>query len=488
MNRTRAEFYTRLLSERGAILEEAEKRGAELGLPEEVKGKLGTSGAASTLPGIVPEDVMDVITKVANDLVSPRGLGDELRRLVKSVYGDDYDVLATNSCESALRIVYGSLIAPPMLSQGDTYRARCIGLLERHTEHHLSYGAPFPAKYKDLFSDRGNTAGELGVGGRRMANLDIVMVPMAGARYQLHGPKMIPAPLLLNSNADATVAAVAAQADIHAACLTGFITLGYDTVGYGYGELNVDGVPKIQAGIGGLAQQRNLPYIVDNAWGTPFIGSDPRKIGADVLLYSMDKVTGAPISGLVIGKENPMVNVRHAAGVHSERFGNSSSHGKAAYSFSDPGKMTLAALVHVLRSLRDTPERYTSVIDKTYEIALGELAHYSDKFQKGFVISKSYNLGGVEINYENSWAANSFGIPMFTYEDRIANVQVIAHIMDRMGVHLIQAEDGNILLSAGLGTLDHKGNLNEKNMQYVVKALFAALSLAGEWSGKWFDE
>ena len=52
----------------------------------------------------------------------------------------------------------------------------------------------------------------------------------------------------------------------------------------------------------------------DNAWGTPFLGTDPRRIGADVMLYSMDKVAGASTSGLVIGREEPMVNIRRALG------------------------------------------------------------------------------------------------------------------------------------------------------------------------------
>ena len=109
-------------------------------------------------------------------------LGDEIRRVVKSVYGDEYDAAPTNSCEAALWITFDALLTPPLMGRGEPYRARCIGLIERHAEHHLSYGRPFPPKYKDLFADRGATAGELGLAGRRSQNTDIVMVPMAGAR------------------------------------------------------------------------------------------------------------------------------------------------------------------------------------------------------------------------------------------------------------------------------------------------------------------
>ena len=30
----------------------------------------------------------------------------------------------------------------------------------------------------------------------------------------------------------------------------------------------------------------DVPYIIDNAWGAPFIGTDIRKIGCDVITYS----------------------------------------------------------------------------------------------------------------------------------------------------------------------------------------------------------
>jgi alanine-alpha-ketoisovalerate/valine-pyruvate aminotransferase len=36
--------------------------------------------------------------------------------------------------------------------------------------------------------------------------------------------------------------------------------------------------------IGSLANEYNVPYIVDNAWGLPFIGTDLRKTNADVML------------------------------------------------------------------------------------------------------------------------------------------------------------------------------------------------------------
>ena len=53
--------------------------------------------------------------------------------------------------------------------------------------------------------------------GRRNQNTDIVMVPMAGASYTLHGIKFYPCPLLMNTDADATTGALRRAANIHAA-------------------------------------------------------------------------------------------------------------------------------------------------------------------------------------------------------------------------------------------------------------------------------
>ena len=55
-------------------------------------------------------------------------------------------------------------------------------------------------------------------------------------------------------------------------------------------------------------------------------------------------------------------------------------------------------------------------------------------------------------------------------------------MMARMGVLLIQSEDGNIVLTPGLGTLDRQGVLREDRMRHVVEALFTALGLLREWA------
>ncbi len=209
---SRLDLYEYLAANKAPILAEAQKIAVGLGIPVDLKGRFGTSGANSSLPGALRSDIVQAIERDAMQVRPLKHLGDEIRRTVKSVYGDDYDAAPTNSCEAAIGVAFDALMTPPLLGRGEPYRARCIGLIERHCEHHLSYGRPFPPRYKDLFADRGATAGELGIAGRANLNTDIVMVSLAGASYALHGIKFFPTPLLMNTDAAATTKALSRAA------------------------------------------------------------------------------------------------------------------------------------------------------------------------------------------------------------------------------------------------------------------------------------
>lgn len=480
----RLDLYEHLAANKARILDEAERISEGLGIPAELRGTFGTTGANSALPATLRRDVLAEIEKRGRQVAPLRQLGDEIRRVVKSVYGDDYDAAPTNSCEAALDIAFSALLTPPLMGSGEPYRARCIGLIERHCEHQLSYGRPFPPMHKDLFADRGATAGELGLLGRRNPNTDIVMVPMAGARYALHGIKFYPCPLLLDTDATATTRLLRIAASVHARDLSGFISLGYDTPGYGYAERTSDGAPRLQHEIGRLAVRKGVPYVCDNAWGAPFIGTDPRRIGADVMLYSMDKVTGAPTSGLVIGREAAMVNVRRALGIHGERFGATSAHGKASHVAADPGKVAMSGMLAALRVLRDRPDVVTRPVDLTYDLVMDEYARAREALGDGIVITKSYNLGGVEVNYERTWGDRRMGIPIFNNEDRVAGSQLLGLCVAKMGVLPGQAEDANVIINPGLGTTDEHGALLEQPMRLAIRAQFAAMALLREWTDR----
>ena len=92
-----------------------------------------------------------------------REIEDELRELIKDIYGDEYDAAVTNTCEAAMRVCFETLFAPPTLRKGDAYRARYIAPYGEDFDFMAAYGRPFPPKYKNLIIDRSCSAGELGV-------------------------------------------------------------------------------------------------------------------------------------------------------------------------------------------------------------------------------------------------------------------------------------------------------------------------------------
>ena len=82
-----------------------------------------------------------------------------------------------------------------------------------------------------------------------------------------------------------------------------------------------DGTPIMQKPYHKL--QKNLTCLMLlTMLGVFPLGHDIRKTGADVVIYSMDKASGSSTSGLIIGKEEVMVPIRRALGMHGDRWGN----------------------------------------------------------------------------------------------------------------------------------------------------------------------
>ncbi|MBP2231943.1 hypothetical protein J2847_005266 [Azospirillum agricola] len=483
----RLDLYQFLQNHAAAIVEDSGRRAADLAIPEDWEGRFGLSASNSSHPGPLRRAVIDAIAAGSRDLVPLVRVGDAIRRVVKSVYGDEYDAAVVNSAEAGLWVSYETLIAPSLVGRGDPSRVKAVVPYERHIEHHASYGRPVPGFYKDLFADRGATAGELGLLGRRQENVDVALVKLPGARYDVHGIKSYPAPLLLEVDAEAAALALGAAADRHAAELGGFVSLAYDTPGFGYGTRFADGTAVLHRRIGELAARFGVPYIADNAWGVPFLGTDIRRIGADVMLFSLDKVAGGPSAGLIVGREGPMVNIRRALGIHGERFGTVSSHGKGSHVAVDPGKEALHGTLAALRTLRDAPETILAPIEQTHAIVLDEFERARGRLWDGIAIAASANLGGVEINYQRTWAPASrgdrpWGIPIFTHEDRIARSNLFNQALARAGVLPNLSDDANILITPGAGTLDGEGRLIEDRMRLAVRAVFHTLILLQDWT------
>lgn len=481
--RFKFEMYKRLQQRTPQIYAEAKKFAESLNIPSELKGAFGLTGAISGCPSPLRDDIEHFMAQESKKVVPLSVYVDQIREIIKEMYGDDYDAAPVNTCEGGLWVTFDTLFTPPFQGRGDNYRTRYIAPLERHIHHQASYGRPFPPKYKDILADRGCTAGELGFYGKRQNNLDTVFVPLVGAEYPVHGINYHPVPLLKNVKAKESLEKIKEAAERHQIMLSGFASLGYDTAGYGYGEKDEDGTPLLQKGIAEIAKKFNVPYVIDNAWGIPFIGNSIKKIGADVMIYSMDKATGSATSGLIIGKEDLMVQIRRALGYHGNRYGTTASYGKAAYVTMDPGKEGLSGQLAALRVLRDKPEIITKPIDDLYEIVVDEFSKIDERIRKDFVFAKSYNCGTVEINYENSWKDGKLGIPIFTIEDMYSGSNLFQDGMTQMGIIPTIAYDANIFISPGLGTTDSNGQLIEERTRIIIRALVKLIEIVCEHAG-----
>lgn len=479
----RFQVYKRLQLNTQKIYADARKAAESLNMPAELKGAIGLTGAISGCPSPLRDDIEHAMAVEARKVVPLTVYVDQIRELVKSFYGDGYDACPVNTCEAGLWISFDCLMTPPFQGRGDNYRTRYIAPLERHIHHQASYGRPFPPKYKDILADRGSTAGELGFYGKRQNNFDTVLVPMVGANYTVHGIRFHPVPLMKNLRVKESLQALETAARRHEALLGGFASLGYDTPGYGYGDKDKEGTPLLQKGIAALAHQYNVPYVVDNAWGIPFLGTNIKKVGADVMIYSMDKATGSPTSALIIGKDEAMVPIRRALGMHGARYGTGSSYGKAAYVTHDPGKEGLSGQVAALRVLLEKPEVVTKPTDDLHKIVVEEFARIDSRIRPFFKIYKSRNSGTVEINYEDSWKNGKLGIPIFSIEDMYAGSHLFQDGMTQMGIIPTISYDANFFISPGLGTTDSRGQLIPERARMVVRGLVMLIEIVCEHAG-----
>ncbi len=477
------QVYKHLQANAQNIYAEARKAAEEIGITGDWKGNVGLTGAVSGCHGLLGREVEAAMNDVARKVLPSAVLDEKIRDIVKEFYGDDYDAALVSTCEAGLNVSYDVLCMPPTLGRGDPYRARYVAPYERHMHHQGAYGRPFPPKYKEVNAERGEAAGEYGVQGKRAFNLDTVFVRPVGATYECHGIKYNPIPNMLHVDAKATVEHMAEIASRHADTLAGFASLGYDTAGYGYGDKDANGAPLLQTGMAKLAARYDVPYIIDNAWGVPFLGADIRKVGCDVIMYSMDKASGSPTCGLLIGKEEPMVLIRRALGIHGARYGTLSSHGKAAYVGFDPGKEALAGALAAMNILKNHPEIASEATEGLYRITMEEFESLPAALKKGWAISKSFNSLAVELNYADSWSDGEAGIPIFSIEDMYAGSHILQNCMSHMGMVPTIAYDANIFVSNGIGNIDEEGRLIEQPTRMSVRAMFKAIEIICRYAG-----
>jgi hypothetical protein len=478
VSKFRSHIYEALGAVRAEIVERIGRESAAYGLASDLRGSVALSGSQSVRPAyLLPQ----VIEKIAAGARSPTNLVTYLqgiRDIVKRNYGDEYDAVPVATCEAGLWLCLELFAAPPLAGRGEAYRSAYLALHEAYSEHHLSYGRPYPPKYKDIFGERTNTGGEVGMLGHRLHNLDVVITRVAGARYEPHGIKSFVVPLLTTASAEGTCAAVRERAERFADRVGAIVSLGYDTPGYGYGEKRDAETPDLMQGLAAVAADYDVPYIIDNARAAPFMGPRMSRIGNDLMLFSMDKVAGAPTSGLIVGRGDYIIQIRRALGWHSERHGSGGiAYGKGAYSIFDPGRETLVGQLAALEWIESNREVVRNVVDELHAIVTEEAAPLTRRHPQGIRIGKSYNGYGVEVNYVDTWRDGRAGIPIFNNEDKAAGTNLLVAGLAALGYQAPSAEDGNIFITTGRGLVDAAGRLMTERARAAARAMVRVLEI-----------
>ena len=169
--RFRFELYRDMHARMPQIFADARAAGEALGITPEMRGQVGLTGAVSAMHGALRREAAEAMDAVAYKPVSSASLDEEIRTVIKEHYGDGYDAALVNTCEAGLMVAFDALFAPPTLGRGTPYRGRYVTLYERFMHHPGAYGRPFPPKYKEYLADQGETAGEYGIQGKRVAEV-----------------------------------------------------------------------------------------------------------------------------------------------------------------------------------------------------------------------------------------------------------------------------------------------------------------------------
>jgi hypothetical protein len=202
---------------------------------------------------------------------------------------------------------------------------------------------------------------------------------------------------------------------------------------------------------------------------------------ADLLLFSMDKVAGAPTSGLIVGRPECLIPLSRAIGWHSERFGGGQmTYGKGMFAPFDPGREALVGQVAALRWLRENKAAVRRSIDALHAVVVEECKPLAARYGEGVRISRSYNGGAVELNYVDTWRDGAVGIPIFSTEDKAASMNLISAGVGALGILPPSPDEGNVVLTAGRGLLDEEGALIEDRARAAVRGLALVLRMLGE--------
>ena len=118
------QMYKRLQVNTPKIYAAAKKAAESLNMPAELKGAIGLTGAISGCPSPLREDIEKVMAVESRKVVPLTVYVDQIREIVKDVYGDGYDAAPVNTCEGGLWTCFDTLVTPPITGRGDNSSTR----------------------------------------------------------------------------------------------------------------------------------------------------------------------------------------------------------------------------------------------------------------------------------------------------------------------------------------------------------------------------
>ncbi len=417
---------------------------------------------------------------LAKPVASISKAASEMREIVKDVYGDGYDTCPIASAEAAMWLACRSAFAPPSSVSGRRYRARYITPLEKHTGRQSSYGQIYPPQYKRFICEDDVARDRCSDTIRQIDDLDAVVVPLEGAGYVHHGIAYTPVALLTEVDAESSLEIIAATADVHAASLAGFLSTGYDTPGFGAAMRDDKGTPLLQSGMGQLAGEFDVPYIMDCGLSIPLLGATPASARATLAVYSLSEQPGWDSPALIVGLESLMTPIRKEAGLFKVPPLGGYVMKDTPYASLVPTAAVIAEQFHMLRTLRERPRRYADEVDDLNRVVLKELSSLPAKLKDCLKVTPSYGMLAVEVNYEDSWKEGT-GIPIFTMGDTNAGTHLMQLALDLMGASGIKVLDASIYITAGRE--ESGAGPGSDRVRYSIQCVTALLQILAKHSG-----
>ena len=461
----RFRMYERLASEAPAILEEVRIAATELGLLDGRKN-VNPPGADS-LPR----------PNLASEPQDPRETVNRMREVVKGSLGDSLDCCPVSSPAAALWLVRAVALGGTSGRRALELPWRC--LMPRQKCLGLLAGAdPFPPKYQSLvvgFRSGGPTS-DLPASPLASPSFQPVVVPLEGATYACHGPTSSPVSLLAAVRPVPSLEVIATTAETHAPYLAGFIVQGASTPGCGFGERDEKGIHALEKGLSEMAAEFDVPLIIDESFGLPFLSPDPGGSCSRATVFGHPALGGL---GLVIGTEDLVVPMLKELGYIPGPAGLSGAVGSPPALLPSPSG--LSPVLDLLADLSASPERYRRALDHLGGLVTEELDALARDFKEKLRVRKETGSLSVEINYEDTWEGQ-LGFPIFSTVDTERGLNLMELGRAAMGITMASVLEASItasLPSDGPGSFA----LDEERARLELQGLVRLMEIMGKRSG-----